>query len=245
MNTGKRIRLSRWLFQGRSFVLAVDQMIPRGIKPQLLGEMSRWTRGPWDALVVHPGTVGIFARDFAGGVPFILKLTSNSRCCEDATRRGRVASVEQGVALGASGVAINLFIGSRYEAKQLEQLCDAAECCERWGMPLMVFANPADSKQQFDAPQLAYACRVAAELGADVVKTDYPGDAESFSQVVRACPVPLLVEESPLPENTGGTLETVRGAIAAGGAGVLLGQRVWGAEDPHSLGHQIARRVHG
>ena len=244
MNTGKQLRAASWMKDGRSFVLAVDQMIPRGVAAPLLGRMAPWTQGPWDALVVHPGVVRTFAEDFAGGVPFLLKLTSNSRSCGDTTRRGMIASVEQALCLGASGVALNLFIGSRYEAEHLRQLAETAELCERWGMPLMVFANPADPAKQFDAEEVAYACRIAAELGADVVKTDYTGDPEGFTQVVKACPLPVLVEESPLPETVEGTLDTIRGALEAGGAGALLGQRVWGQENPHQLGRQISSIVH-
>lgn len=236
MNTGKQLRMASWLKNGRSFILAVDQMIPRGIAAPLLGGMPPWTHGPWDGLVVHPGMVKAYADDFAGGVPFLLKLTSNSRRCQDTTRRGMIASVEQGLYLGAAGVALNLFIGSRYEAEHLRQLSETAELCDRWGMPLMVFANPADSASQFSPEEVAYACRIAAELGADVVKTDYTGDPEGFAQVARACPVPLLVEESPLEDSPQGTLAMTEGALAAGGAGVLLGQR--GTKEPQGAGRR-------
>ncbi len=244
MNTGKRLRMSAWMKEGRSFILAVDQMIPRGLSAPLMGKMTPWTKGPWDGLVVHPGIVKAFEEDFCGGVPFLLKLTSNSRSCRDTTRRGMIASVEQSVYLGASGVALNLFIGSQYEVEHLRQLAETAECCDRWGMPLMVFANPADSARQFDAEEVAYACRIAAELGADVVKTDYTGDAESFCRVTQACPVPVLVEESPLPETEAGTLATLRGALEAGAAGALLGQRVWGQKDSNAIGGEISRIIH-
>ena len=226
MGTGKVLRLASWLKGKRTFVLAIDQTIPHGIHPSLLGKMDRWNSGPWDALVVHAGIVKAYTEDFAGGKPFLLKLTSNSNLCPDPTRRGLIASVEQALSLGAAGVVLNLFIGSKYEAEQLDQLAKTVDICDRWGMPVVVFANPSDDRWQFDLEKVTYACRIAAEVGADVVKTDYTGSVEGFRKVVEACPVPLLVEESPLPETIQGTLDTVNGAIIAGAAGVLLGHQI-------------------
>lgn len=67
MQPGKRIRLASWFRGGRAFLLAIDQAIPRGLHPALLGNPGRWAHGPWDAAVVHTGHVKAHSEAFAGG----------------------------------------------------------------------------------------------------------------------------------------------------------------------------------
>jgi DhnA family fructose-bisphosphate aldolase class Ia len=155
-----------------------------------------------------------------------------------------VATVEQAVGLGADGVGLNLYVGSAHEAEALERLAGVEQACDRFGMPLMLLINPLP-ELAYDAAALAYVTRVAFELGADLVKTDYSGDPDSFRGVVEAAGgLPVLVEESPLAEDEAGTLATVEGVLAAGGAGVLLGGRFWSAE-PVGLGRRVLALVHG
>jgi fructose-bisphosphate aldolase/2-amino-3,7-dideoxy-D-threo-hept-6-ulosonate synthase len=141
-------------------------------------------------------------------------------------------------------VAMNVFIGSDVEAVLIRQFAEAAETCDRWGMPLIAMINPTE-QHQFDADHLAYVSRVGADLGADIIKTDYPGSPEAFRQVVAYCPVPVLVEEGPLPETEEATIRMACEAIAAGGGGVMLASRVWAHPDPAAISSRIAEIVHG
>lgn len=243
MQIGKKVRLSKWFHEGRSFIMAIDQAIPRGVYPQIKPGMQKWSNinSPWDALVVHQGHVMANEALFTAQdtIPFIIKLTSNSKNCEDTTRRSMITNVERAVALGASGVAINLFVGSKYEANQLTQLGEVVSDCERYGMPLIVLANPAGKDEQHDADKLAYACMIAGEMGADIVKTEYPGTEEGMQKIVSACMCPILVEESPHPYNEAGTIQTVEEAMRAGASGAFLGCRVWGEKDPIAIGKKL------
>lgn len=243
MQIGKKVRMSKWFHGGRTFILAIDQAIPRGVYPQIRPGMSTWTNqnSPWDALVVHQGHVMAYEDLFAGeqAIPFIIKLTSNSKDCPDTTRRGMITNVERAVALGASGVAVNILVGSEFEAQQLTQLGEVVNDCERFGMPLIVLACPADKKDQSAAEKLAYASMIAAEMGADIVKTEFPGSVEGMRQIVEACICPVVIEESPYSENQEGTLLTVEHAMKAGACGVFFGSRVWGEKEPLAIGNQI------
>jgi fructose-bisphosphate aldolase/2-amino-3,7-dideoxy-D-threo-hept-6-ulosonate synthase len=125
----------------------------------------------------------------------------------------------------------------------LNQFSQTVEICDRLGLPLVAMINPVEI-YQFDAERLAYVCRVGAELGADLVKTDYPGSELLFKPVVDNCPVPVLVEETPHPETEEGTLKTTREVIAAGGAGVMFGSRVWGQADPAKISRKISEIIH-
>ena len=248
MQIGKRARMAKWFHNGKSFIMAIDQAIPRGIYPQIKPGMKTWSdiNSPWDALVVHQGHVmaneELFTSDQT--IPFIIKLTSNSKMCRDTVRRSMITNVERAVALGASGVAINLFVGSEYEAQQLTQLGEVVNDCEKYGMPLIVLANPAGKDEQHDAEKLAYACMIAGEMGADIVKTEYSGSIQGLKMAIEACMCPILVEESPHSYDEQGTLLTVTEAMQAGAAGVFLGCRVWGEKDPLAIGNKIRSIVY-
>ena len=248
MQIGKRVRLAKWFDGARTFILAIDQGIPRGVFPQIKNNMALWcsTDSPWDAVFLHQGHVMANEDLFASkkALPFIIKLTSNSKDSQCSTRRSMISSVERAAALGASGVGVNIFIGSDFEANHLTQLGEVVSECEKYGMPLIVLANPAKREDDVDAEKIAYACMIAAEMGADIVKTEYPGTSGGIKMAIDACMRPVIVEESPLPANEAGTLKTVEDAMAAGAAGVFLGSRIWAEKDPVAVGRKVREIVY-
>lgn len=247
MNTGKLLRVSTWLRDQKSFLICLDHVLPHGLEPNLVDVgtlLRRLVAGPADALVLHAGIATRFADLLAGRAPWIMKLTTNSYLAPDPEERVGIGSVRDAVALGASGVAVNLFVGSPFESTQLKTLSHAVSDGERWGMPVVVFASPLLGKR-YDPESTAFAARMAAELGADVVKTEYTGDSATFAMVVAACPVPVLVEDSPLPLSPRGSLDTVVGAVSGGGAGVMFGERVAGGPESDELIRAIAHAIHG
>ncbi len=248
MQFGKKARLAKWFDGDRAFILAIDQGIPRGIAPQIQKNMAMWSNidSPWNALLLQQGQVLANEELFTSknAIPFIIKLTSNSKECAVSTRRSMITNVERAVALGASGVAMNLFIGSEFEANHLTQIGEVVNDCERFGMPLMVLANPAQKERNFTAEHLAYACLVASEMGADIVKSEHPGTVEGQKLIVDSCLCPVLVEESCLSYDTAGTIQTAENVMAAGGAGMCLGDRMWSEKDPMALARKIREIVY-
>ncbi len=248
MQIGKRIRMGRWFDGRRTFIMVIDQGIPRGYAPQIKDNMPIWCSkdSPWDAVFLHQGQVMANEDLFASknALPFLIKLTSNSKDCPCTTVRSMISSVERAAALGASGVGINMFVGSDFEANHLTQFGEVVNECERYGMPLLVLANPAKKEDNFTAEKLAYACMIAAEMGADIVKSEHPGTVEGHKMMVDACMCPLLFEESCLPFNAEGTLKSVENAMAAGCAGVFLGDRIWTEKDPVTLGRKVREIVY-
>lgn len=246
MHTGKLIRLGAWMPRGRAFLAALDEVIPRGLGAAAEpGATLLWlSQIGVDGVVLHAGIAARYAGLLAEcRLPWIMKLTTNSAWRRDRTVRGAIGSVEMALALGASGTAVNVFAGSDWEKEHFTLLTETVESGERWGMPVIAFINPPVEKQ-FDPDALAYAARIGAELGADVIKTDFSGDLASFAQVIAACPAPVLVEDTPLPETPEGTLRTVLESLQAGGAGVLLGHRLWGKQGRDALAEEIRKKIH-
>jgi len=85
---------------------------------------------------------------------------------------------------------------------------------------------------------------MAAENGADIVKTFYTGECESFRKVIRSCYVPLLVLGGPKTYGDREFLESIRGAMDAGAAGVVIGRNVWQAASPTGMTQALVALVH-
>jgi class I fructose-bisphosphate aldolase len=115
-----------------------------------------------------------------------------------------------------------------------------------WGMPLlaMMYTRGAKLKSESDPEAVSHAARIAAELGADLVKVTYTGSAESFRQVTEGCPIPVLIAGGEKAGSERAVFENVRGALDAGGAGVCIGRNVFQHRDPLSMMRAICATVH-
>ena len=96
----------------------------------------------------------------------------------------------------------------------LSTLGEISRHCQEWGMPLLAMMYPRGRKikDEYSAESIAHAARVGAELGADIVKTNYSGDPDSFASVVDSCPVPVVIAGGTGPAPHGGGGERLRSA---------------------------------
>ena len=121
-----------------------------------------------------------FYWDYAGEVPLVLKLNGKTDIPSDAQALSPLnATVEDAVRLGADAVGYTLYVGTPAQTQDFEQYRRVREDAARLGMPLIVWAYPRGEaieakggKDSFYA--VDYAARAASELGADVVKVNFP-----------------------------------------------------------------------
>lgn len=149
----------------------------------------------------------------------------------------RYSTVEQAVKWGFDAVKVMLVWGTRPET-QLEAIKytgHLAAQCDKWGMPLMVEpvllgeGIPGDKKN--DPEVIQSACRIAVELGADILKAPYTGDKQSFGQIVQNSHLPVVVLGGPKMKNIKDVLQTAKDSVDAGGKGIVFGRNVW--QHPH------------
>jgi len=99
-------------------------------------------------------------------------------------------------------------------------------------------------QNEHDKNVLAHVARLGAELGADIVKTNYTGESESFREVVASCPVPLIIAGGPQAETDREVLQMVYDANAAGCAGLSIGRNVFQHRDPKGMARALVAIVH-
>ena len=143
--------------------------------------------------------------------------------------------MEEAIALGADAVSIHINLGL---AERVEDAGDRRE--RRPGLQPLGHAAPhhvyprGKGIDSFSPQSVGHAVRVAEELGADMIKTNYPGDPEAFRKIVKACSVPVFIAGG---EKCGDleSLQIIRDSVGVGGAGVCVGRNAFQREGHHGL----------
>ena len=248
MSVGKEIRLRRILVGGKALIVAMDHGVssgPVGGLEDIRKAVASVAKGGATGVVLHKGVVQAAKDYFDERLALIVHLSASMSLGPAADRKVLVTPVDEAIAFGADAISVHVNLGGPDDDRMLQDLGASATACTRFGMPLlaMMYARGPNVRDPFDVDAVKHVARVGAELGADVVKTVYTGSPETFREVVRGCPVPVLVAGGPKLESERAALETVRGALEAGAAGVSFGRNIFQAKDPMGMTRLIARIV--
>ena len=261
MMMGKKLRLRRFRPLGRSVIVAMDHGATAGIVPGLEhpADITKFAeQAGADGILVTPGVLEQVVHS-VGSLAILLRIDG---CVSTQGSSGPMrvfCSVEHATCLGVDGVIVNAVVGSPYEDEELLKLGTVASAGRHFGVPVIAemlswkmldnhldFAGSADTDLPPDVDeQVALACRIGVEMGADAIKTRYSGNIERFREVVHATGCPVLVAGGPnrnlgLPE----TLQLVDESLEAGAAGVVFGRRIWQHADPAEALRSICAMVH-
>jgi 2-amino-4,5-dihydroxy-6-oxo-7-(phosphonooxy)heptanoate synthase len=234
----------------RLFVVPLDHSVtsgpiaPDGDLDALVGQI---TAHDVDAVVLHKGCLRRVGPDRFRSTSLIVHLSASTVRAPDPDAKYLVASVEEAVRLGADGVSVHVNLGSYGEHRQIADLATVAEACDRWNVPLLAMMYPRGPQKPDprDPTLIAHAVAVAADLGADLVKTVYPGSVEAMRSITRSASVPVLVAGGPPRVAMDDVFTRVRQALEGGAAGVAIGRHVIHADDLAATTRKIGDLVHG
>lgn len=176
--------------------------------------------------------------------PVILRVSGGTSMArkDELDREGITTSVREAIRLNASAVSISIFVGSEHEHETLLNLSNLVNECEDYGIPVMAVTAVGAELEKREARYLALACRIAAELGARVVKTYYC--KEGFEKVVRGCPVPVVMAGGPKVDTELEVFEFIYDGIQKGAIGVNLGRNIWQHDHPVAMIRAIRAIIH-
>ncbi len=237
----KRRRLKRVLPDGRTVIVPMDHGVSKPIEG--LTDMERILReidGIADAVVLHKGIVKNLGYVDEMEMGLIVHLSA-STCLREPNEKVLVTSVEKAIKLGAEMVSVHINIGSKTEKDQLRDLGMISEICDDWGMPLlaMVYAR-GEGIDERDPEFVKHCVRVAYELGADVVKTNY---TKNFEEVVEYAEIPVVIAGGSKKDELE-LLREVADAIESGASGVAIGRNVFQHRNPKAMIRALRRIVH-
>ncbi|MEE3228685.1 MAG: 3-hydroxy-5-phosphonooxypentane-2,4-dione thiolase [Chloroflexota bacterium] len=163
--------------------------------------------------------------------PIILRVSGGTSILnKHMLHEGIVAGIEDAIRLNVAAVAFSIMVGADYERDTLLAFTEVIDMAERYGIPTL--AVTAVGKELVrDAKYLGLASRIAAELGARIVKTYY---CDGFEKVIQSCPVPVVIAGGKkIPERE--ALEMAYKAVQIGASGVDMGRNIFQAESPIAM----------
>jgi len=286
LSTGKKARLHRILYQfglrnGTALFLPYDQGLEHGPRdffanpdasdPAYIARLA--IEGGFNGIAIQIGLAEKFYWDYAGEVPLILKLNGKTDIPPDAEALSPLqATVDDAVRLGADAVGYTLYVGTPAAEADFAQYRRVRDDAQRLGMPLIVWAYPRGAaieakggKDSFYA--VDYAARTASELGADVVKVNFPhpekrtgvplaydtgfSPQQAIDAVVRSANRTLLLVSGGEQAGDEAMLEKAQRSMEAGATGLIFGRNVWQRKHDESLAFVarlreiLAKHAHG
>ena len=246
MVSGKTVRLSRITRRGRMLCVPMDHSITSGPfkgleEPELTVKMI--ARGGATAFLAHRGVLKALKRPPRIGM--ILHLSASTAFGPSPNRKVLISSVEEGIRLGADAISVHVNIGSKEEPEMLVQLGTVADKCDDFQFPLIAMMYPRGEgiKEPADAETIAHVARIGAEAGADIVKTVYTGNTESFREVVRKCPAPVVLAGGSKVNSDQELLEMADSVMNAGAIGVTFGRNVFQHQNPTAIVRALRKVV--
>lgn len=244
MDWGMENRMSRLIqADGRCFFLPIDHGYFQGPTRRLEkpGETIKPLIRYADGLFVTRGVLRSCI-DPRKSPPVILRISGGTSIIgDDLSHEGITTSVQEAVRLNVAAVGMSIFIGSRYEHESLMNLGRLVDECENYGIPVMAVTAVGKELEKREARYLALACRIAAELGARVVKTYW---CEDFEKVTEGCPVPIVMAGGPKCDTEREVFEFVSDGMQKGAIGLNLGRNVWQHEHPVAMMKALRAIVH-
>ena len=245
---GKQLRLKR-IFPGdrRLFSVPLDHSVSMGPidgleeMPALVAELQR---GGVDLVIVTKGAVRGLVPVLTPRTLLGIHISASTSLNPNSNRKVLAGSAEEAVALGADLLSVQVNFGIPEEGEMLHDLGIAADQCRTTGLPLLCMAYV--KKPNGGTPdELRHACRASADLGADIVKTSYPGSLAEYQRLVRTTPAPLLLGGGSRLDDDDAFLGLVRETLTAGAAGICIGRNLFQRRPVEAFAKQVAAILHG
>ncbi len=226
---------------GRCVMLAIDHGYFQGPTTGLErpGETVAPLLDHADALMVTRGVLRNTI-DPTARVPIVLRVSGGTSILkEDLSDEDITVSIKDAIRLNASCVALSIFVGSPHEKQTLTNLARLCDKGQKYGIPVLAVTAVGKAMVR-DARYLGLACRIAAELGAHIVKTYY---CEGFEKVVSGCPVPVVIAGGKKIEERD-ALKLAHDAVSAGAVGVDMGRNIFQSKWPVAMIQAVRTIVH-
>lgn len=243
MVSGHQIRLNRIMRKGKMLCIPMDHGISSGPIEGLEDPHSliyKCENHGLSSVIINKGILRTLPKPIKVGI--LVHFSSSTSLSTSPNRKMLTGTVEEAVRLGADGVSLHINIGGKEEPEMLDQLGKISTECHKWEMPLLAMMYPRGEnvKDPHDPAIVAHVARIGAESGADIVKTLYTGDVDSFSKIVKNTPVPIVIAGGPKAKTDMDVLQMTEDAMKAGAKGVTYGRNIFANKNPQKIVEALA-----
>ena len=246
---GRSIRLRR-LFPTpghRLFSVPLDHPVSMGPidgLERLAPVAEALQRGGAELLIVTKGAVRELAPVLRPSTLVGVHLSASTSIGANANRKMLAGSVPQAVGAGADLVSVQVNFGIPEEPEMLVDLGRVVDEAAPLGVPVLCMAYVKSSASP-TPEQLRHAARAVADLGADVVKTSYPGSVEELQRLVASTPVPVLLGGGARRDDESGLLELAHATVSARAGGLCVGRNLFQRASTERLAREVASVLRG
>ena len=245
--------MSRLFRGGKAMFLAYDQGLEHGPKdfndknfdPSYVIDIA--LRHNFTGLILHKGLAEKYHENYSGKVPLIVKVNGKENIAKTSPFSPVICSVDYAVKLGAEAVGYTLYVGSRDEARALEDFRQVQERARDYGLPVIGSMYPQGEyvPNDTDPAVVAYGARVGLELGADVLQVKYTGSVDSFRRVVQIAGRAKVVCAGGRRTDLQTFLQQTQDIMEAGACGIAVGRNVWQSSDPDAVVRSLEQLLFG
>lgn len=235
MVNGYQIRLNRILRKGKMFCIPMDHGLSNGPISGLENPHTaiyKYYNHGITSIIINKGILKTLQTPINIGI--LVHYSASTSLSMYPNKKVLIGSVEEALRLGADGVSVHINIGGKEEPEMLKQLGIMSEQCHKWNIPLLAMMYPRGEniKDPHDPDIVAHVARIGAECGADIIKTLYTGDIDSFSKIVKSTPVPLVIAGGPKIKKRTDILKLTEDVMNAGAIGITYGRNIFADKEP-------------
>lgn len=230
---------------GRYLLLAADHGLPAGPIQGLEDPAALFAAlpsPPLTGIIANPGIARFFPADSRAAL--VVHLSAGTLLSRHPTSKVLSGSLARAVRLGADAVSVQIHFGDPAEDRMLSDAGSLTDEADGLGIPVLVMAYPPGATEgTAELEAIRHVARAAAEIGADLVQVPHPGPESAVRQVVRGCPIPLLVAGGPRAAAPSSFLDAVGAAMAGGAAGLSVGRSLFQHPHPVEFARQLGEVV--
>lgn len=250
---------------GKALFLAYDQGMEHG-PADFDGENADPTyilkigvEGHYNAIIFQKGVAEKYykAAQWAGPIdqyiPLIVKLNGKTNLVTEGDPYSPLlCTIDEAISYGAKGVGYTIYVGSEHESKMTAEFAAVVREAHEKGLPVMAWMYPRGKSidEKFKTPDgkselTAYAARLGMELGADIVKLQYPGSKVALELAVQAAGKTKVVVSGGAKENEEEFLDLAKTVMDSGAFGMAVGRNIWQHDNPLELTKKLKEIVFG
>jgi len=249
-----KINIDKLLKKGKALFLAYDQGLEHGpidfndtnVDPKSIIKIAK--DGGYNAVIFQKGIAEKYNKEIKESkVPLIIKLNGKTSLVKGEPVSLQLCTVPEAIKLGAVAVGYTIYFGSKHESKMLSEFENVEREAHKNGIPVIIWAYPRGKGTEDKSKKelLAYACRAALEVGADIVKVVYDGEPEDLKWAVKSAGRTKVVIAGGAKENPEEFLIQLNEIMNSGAIGLAIGRNVWQSDDPQDLTKKIKEIIWG
>ena len=255
---GKAMRMKRVIdTAGVSVICALDHGMtsPQFLEPlaDIASRTAEAVAGGANVIMMSKGMVRIAEPAFSPTTSLALLLSASANPDRAEPQVVQIAEVEEAGRIGADAVVLFTALGGPSETGMIQILAGVGRACESAGIPLIAeaefpttYSSVEDLRDRYGLEYLRRNVRLCGELGADIIKTNWPGDETGFHRLVEAANgIPVVLAGGSRLDD-GELLSRMETAMSAGAIGCSVGRNIFMHRSPaaitRALSHVIRER---